>query len=92
MRSVAKPRMLFIFSIVPTKAKSSASETPVTISGLVSGIFVTPIVKRRRRGPMECMPRAAQVPRIVANIEDRSATITEFSSSGSSTLSRKSSE
>ena len=72
--------------------ESSASETPVTISGLVSGIFVTPIVKRRRRGPMECMPRAAQVPSIVANIEDRSATITEFSSSGSSTLSRKSSE
>ena len=51
--SVAKPRMLFIFIIVPTKANSSASDTPVTISGLVSGIFVTPIVKRRRRGPIE---------------------------------------
>ena len=91
MSSVAKPRMLFIFITVPTKANSRASATPVTISGFVSGIFVTPIVKLRSRGPMAWMPRAAQVPSMVAKTEDNSATIRELSSSGSRTPSTKSS-
>ena len=79
--------MLFIFIIVPTKAKSSASETPVTISGFVSGIFVTPMVKLRSLGPIEWMPMAAAEPITVAISEEITATMTELSRSGSSTLS-----
>jgi hypothetical protein len=44
---VKKPRTLFIFIICPKKAKRSARETPVTISGFVSGMFVTAIVTAR---------------------------------------------
>ena len=90
MRSVVKPRTLLSFIICPANAKSSASETPVTISGFVSGIFVTAIVMRRIRPDMARMPMAAIVPSTVATSEAITATMTEFASSGSSTPSRKS--
>lgn len=85
MRSVVKPRTLLSFIICPANAKSSASETPVTISGFVSGIFVTAIVMRRIRPDMARMPMAAMVPSTVATSEAITATMTEFASSGSST-------
>ena len=83
--------MLFIFSIVPTKAKSSASETPVTISGFVMGMFVMLMDSLRSLGLMEFMPIAAAVPKTVAMTEAMTATITEFRSSGRSTPSENSS-
>ena len=75
--------------ITPAKANSSARETPVTISGFVSGMFVTAIVTRRIRPDMARMPIAAMVPRTVATTEAITAIMTEFASSGSSTPSRK---
>jgi len=91
MSRVTKPSTLLTFRSVPTKANSSASETPVTISGFVRGMLVTPMTVRFMRGPIACMPSAAMVPRAVASSEEMTATMKEFAKSGSSTPSRKSS-
>ena len=81
MNKVQKPRTSSIFSIVPTKTNNSASETPVTISGLDIGIFVTDITRRRVRFFILQIPIAAVVPRTVAATEEVTASISVFSKS-----------
>ena len=78
-------------SSVPVKAKSSASETPVTISGLVMGMLVSVITAARSRPRALWRPTAAMVPRIVARTLERTAIIREFNNSRKRSESRKSS-
>ena len=57
MSSVPKPRTFSVLSMPrPMNTKSSARLTPVTISGLTSGMFVSVITSRRMRPRMAWMP------------------------------------
>ena len=89
MRSVQKPKIELIFSIVPVNANRSASATPVTISGFVIGMFVSVMTALRIRPFIEWMPTAAMVPKNVAIRLERIAMMREFRSSVRSVSSRK---
>ena len=89
--SVQKPRMDLMRSRLPAKANSSARETPVTISGLVMGMFVSVMTAERIFPRILWMPRAATVPRTVAIRLDSTAMNRELRSSVSSVPSRNSS-
>ena len=81
INSVPKPRTSSILSHVPINTKSSASETPVTISGFDIGIFVTDITRLRVRFFILLMPSAAVVPSKVATTLEATARIRVFSKS-----------
>ena len=55
------------------KAKIIIRDTPVTRSGLMTGILVAAMTRLRLRRFMELMPMAAVTPRTVAHREDRKA-------------------
>ena len=82
--------MELIFIMVPAKAKSSARETPVTMSGFVMGMLVMVMTRRRMRARMEWIPTAAMVPRMVAITLDSTAMIRELPSRRNSESSRNS--
>jgi len=78
MISVTKPNSKFILAAKNTN--KSISETPVTISGLIIGMFVPCITIVRGSFFILFIPIAAAVPRIVAAIDATVATITVFKS------------
>ncbi len=84
IRRVVKPNTLLMRSALPTKTKTRAKDTPVTMSGLVSGMFVTVSANERSLPLMLYMPKAAIVPITVAISEERAATMSEFPSKGKS--------
>ena len=67
-----------------TNTNSSIRETPVTISGLTIGKFVTFITRRFRHFFILLMPMAAAVPSTVANIAATRAIIRVFFRASSS--------
>ena len=89
MRSVQKPKIELIFSIIPVNANKSARATPVTISGFVIGMFVSVMTALRIWPFIEWMPTAAMVPKNVAMRLERIAMMREFRSSVRSVSSRK---
>ena len=70
-RTVPKP--ISKLKITPRKVKSSISETPITISGLMIGMFDAFCTSMRVLPFRLLIPIAADVPRIVANSEARTA-------------------
>ena len=89
MRSVQKPKIELIFSIVPVNANKSARATPVTISGFVIGMFVSVMTALRIWPFIEWMPTAAIVPTTVAMTLESTAMISELRRSVSSVESLK---
>ena len=88
MRSVQKPSTELVFKTVPANANSSASATPVTISGFVMGMLVMVMTAERSRPFMPWMPTAAIVPTMVEMSVASSAMMTELRSSVRSVPSR----
>ena len=77
--SVQKPRISLCFITPPMNTKRRARETPVTISGLVIGIFVTERIALCILLLILWIPTAAMVPTTVATIDAITAIITVFS-------------
>ena len=76
IRSVTNPNSRFILAAKNTK--SSIRDTPVTISGLMIGIFVMPIITLFGTLRILFMPIAARVPRTVETTLETQAIIIVF--------------